>query len=625
MIDTPYSIQFLRRAFSVVLSTTTLSTTICMSGLMTLTVTLLASPSPAQFTNTQGKTVIIPAGTSFEGRMDTTISSKHSRQGDRFNVILSSPVLANGSEVVIPAGSQIVGEVVEALSSGQQPHEKKQHLNGKLRTQLTALRTPDGITYPLIASFIGETTGKGQGARPNPNLGTGVAYIGSQQNFNAVYPNARGGGNRGVQLVTKKQMMDDPLYGDPDRNGQNGQQRATMRSIVKDHRELIIHEGSPMSVRLDAPLKMAITPVGGMAPSAFSDNSQGAAVAPQAPARPTFSRPRSAIAAPPSAAAEAPRQTPQAAPPAAAAAPPVAAPQPSGFPSFLDPAPGSKPLTAVPQFTTPPVFSAPAAAPAFSAPSAPASTPSSFSPPATPAEQAAAIPKNNPFAGAAAPVSQAASPGSLGSLGSFSAAPAQAAPMAQSLGSFTAAPPAGAAAAQSLGSLNAAPSAGQAAAAQSLFGDAAAAAGPAKSLSAQGAAAAPAQGLSATPATSTFTAPAAASMTAPLVAPVVAPAIPAVAPPPPGQSLDSFINSLAHPAAAAPPAAAPAVAAPALGAPLQATPAAAPAQAPMTFSQPGLTPAAVAPSAATPAAPTFAPPRAVQAPSAPKTAPGDNF
>ena len=526
---------------------------IASPGLPAIVLSTLSAPAIAQFANTTGRTVMIPAGTTFEGRMDKTVSSNHSHAGDRFNVVLSSPLLANGSDVLVPAGTQVIGEVVEAISSGHQPHEKKQKLNGKLRVQITALRTPDGTTYPLVGSFIGETTGKGNSKKANPDLGTGIAYVGSTANFNAVYPNSnqRSGGNRrGPQLVTRKQMMEDPLYGDPDKKSQNGP-APTIRSLVKDHHELVIHEGSPMSIRLDAPLKMAIAPIGGMTPSAFNEN------APQEPARPNFSRPRSAIAAPPSPAADAQQQAPPQAP---------AAPISTG-PSFLEPAPGSRaPMIPPPQAQMQTQMQPQSFAPPAGMPQTPPAGGGWFRPSGSPADQAAAA-QATPSFSPAPPAAQAA-PSAYNTFGAAPqappTAPAAAAP-AQSW-SQPVAPPATPPPAQaqvpvqSSGALNAAPA--QPAAAQSLFGDstpakgapatppAAQAAAPAQSLGALGtsapsaASAAPSGALHAAPASALPSTAGSAAAPAALSLPAVA----SPTPPEKGQSLDSFINSLGSPA-----------------------------------------------------------------------------
>jgi hypothetical protein len=369
----PY-LQILRR---------TNGTAYLASGLAVIVSFILSSQATAQLSNALGKTVIIPAGTSFEGRMDTTLSSNHSHAGERFNVIMSSPVLANGSEVLIPAGSQIMGEVVEAISSSHQPHEKHQKLNGKLRVQLTGLKTPDGSTYPFIGSFIGETTGRGQSRHSNPNLGSGVAYIGSQANFNAVYPVNRTnhGNNRGPQLVTRNQMMTDPLYGDSEKRDSQYGQANGFRSIVKNHREMFIREGSPMNVRLDAPLKMSIVPLNGQMNGQMNGQTDGLPnpqfrenAASAFPAKQIFTAAPRALAAPPSANPHVQSEaSPQSTAPAAAAsnlAPSEFATTGSSLPAFLEPVPGSQP---------PPPSTA----------SSGSNNGSAISMPATPSEQAA--------------------------------------------------------------------------------------------------------------------------------------------------------------------------------------------------------------------------------------------
>ncbi|MFN8552654.1 MAG: hypothetical protein U0103_14380 [Candidatus Obscuribacterales bacterium] len=217
-----------------------------------------------------GKTVIMPRGTTFEGRMDQTIGSK-SRQGQPFTISMSAPVLANGTDVLIPAGSKITGEVVEAIPSGSVPHPKGMKPSGKLRVQLSSLRTPDGITYPIVASLAGETyqhNGANGPGMANKNLGGGIGYVGTQASFEAVAPGTearrRGGGSNGLQMMTKSELMRDPIYG-IDQADQQQQGGAKIRSLVKRGRELYIDGGSPVSIKLDAPFKIGISQAAGAA------------------------------------------------------------------------------------------------------------------------------------------------------------------------------------------------------------------------------------------------------------------------------------------------------------------------------------------------------------------------
>ncbi len=225
-----------------------------------------------------GKTLIIPIGVDFEGRIDHTIGSECSRPGEKFEIEISSPVLGNGTEVLIPAGSAVVGEVVECIPSSKLPHQKGfPKPTGKLRVQLAGLRTPDGVTYPMVASLAGETIARGGGGggrgrrggmeAANTHLGHGVAYVGTQAGFEAVAPGAasrlRSRPGQPPKLVTPNDIMRDAIYG----SGQAGTASNTghqhIRSLVKKNFNLWILAGSPLSIRIDAPFKMGIAPAAG--------------------------------------------------------------------------------------------------------------------------------------------------------------------------------------------------------------------------------------------------------------------------------------------------------------------------------------------------------------------------
>ncbi|MDZ4837783.1 MAG: hypothetical protein SGJ27_28710 [Candidatus Melainabacteria bacterium] len=214
-----------------------------------------------------GKSVVIPTGAHFEGRMNETISSK-TRQGQRFSIEITSPILANATDVIIPSGSKIMGEVVEAIPSGKQDRtknkfgQKNPKKTGKLRTQLTSIVTPDGLSYPIVATIMHDYTKNGQYDRPNKELGSAnMGYVGSQTSFDAVQSgfDTRAGGNRGPKVVGKREFMRDPIMGMP---GQKSSVYGTpiIRSIQKKGHEIYIYSGSPLTVHLDAPLKMSIAP-----------------------------------------------------------------------------------------------------------------------------------------------------------------------------------------------------------------------------------------------------------------------------------------------------------------------------------------------------------------------------
>lgn len=207
----------------------------------------------------QGKAVMLPIGTTFEGRIQSTIGSSASRPGDRFSVEISAPVLANGTDVLIASGTEIIGEVVEAISSSHQPKEGNSRLHplGKLRVQLMSIRMPSGVTLPLVASLSGEVAANQQGGGDGLNSrSSSVAYIGSQAGFDAVNPALSNKRDRSGKLAVLKKddILKDPILGD---NSSSSNSRGkVIRSLVKRNRDLYIYSGSPITVKLDAPLKI---------------------------------------------------------------------------------------------------------------------------------------------------------------------------------------------------------------------------------------------------------------------------------------------------------------------------------------------------------------------------------
>src|SRR5262249_53147865 len=159
----------------------------------------------------------IPVGSTIEARMDSTIGSSVSQSGERFTVTVASPVLANGTDVIIPSGAQIMGEVVEAIPHDKLPRKKGYPIpTGKLRVNMNGLKMPDGLTYPIICSLTGETMVMGSRVMANPTLGGGIGYMGTAAGFEAVGPNAADAmrrSGRGPQVMNAQQFMRDPIYG----------------------------------------------------------------------------------------------------------------------------------------------------------------------------------------------------------------------------------------------------------------------------------------------------------------------------------------------------------------------------------------------------------------------------
>ena len=85
--------------------------------------------------------VVVPAGTRLRVRLTQQLGSKLSEEGQRFDAALSSPVVVKGASV-IPAGTSVVGTVVEAHPSGRFKG------GASLVVELNSIRL-NGRTYPI--------------------------------------------------------------------------------------------------------------------------------------------------------------------------------------------------------------------------------------------------------------------------------------------------------------------------------------------------------------------------------------------------------------------------------------------------------------------------------------------
>jgi hypothetical protein len=234
-----------------------------------------------------GKMIVLPIGTTFEGRLDKSLSSTKSHAGESFAIVLSSPVLSNGVDVIIPAGAQVIGEVVEAISSHSQPHQRRAPLpKGKLRIQISQLRMPDGTSFPLVGNLTGEQASSRYGrSNLQTPLGSSVGFVGTAESFEAVAPGSsrygkqygsNGGRTPEHDYVHKRQFLADEIYGSGADDQKGGLDDRRIRSLVLRKMDLFIDAGSPLTVKLQAPLRLAVSPVNSGAPVGNVEDQGGA-------------------------------------------------------------------------------------------------------------------------------------------------------------------------------------------------------------------------------------------------------------------------------------------------------------------------------------------------------------
>lgn len=93
----------------------------------------------------------VDANTEMHAALDTPLSTKTSKAGDRFTATISDPVRGSNGAVVIPAGSRVEGEVAEAEQGKAVAALRGK---GKLSLRFRDIVLPSGQTLPLTATLV---------------------------------------------------------------------------------------------------------------------------------------------------------------------------------------------------------------------------------------------------------------------------------------------------------------------------------------------------------------------------------------------------------------------------------------------------------------------------------------
>ncbi|MBI3590731.1 MAG: hypothetical protein HY094_05045 [Candidatus Melainabacteria bacterium] len=188
----------------------------------------------------RGKVVVAPAGSRFDASLISTLSSGINRIGDVVTATVSSPLVI-GSDVVIPNGSQLIGQVVNVIPAKR----FRAGAGGVLEIRFTALQAPDGQRYPLSASVdtnqfklqaetggsrTGKTVGKTAiGAGAGALLGTAIGAIAGGMPGRGAWSGAAIGGGTGL-----------------------------LTALASKGSELVIQSGSQIPVLLDQSLQVVV-------------------------------------------------------------------------------------------------------------------------------------------------------------------------------------------------------------------------------------------------------------------------------------------------------------------------------------------------------------------------------
>ena len=110
-----------------------------------------AAPQPAPEPAPEPVWLDVPAGREMDVEFVTSLSSATSREGDTFRTRVLEPVHAASGELAIPAGSEILGRVVESVTN-----DRRIGGRSRLAIEFTDLVLPSGTTVPVSASFAEE-------------------------------------------------------------------------------------------------------------------------------------------------------------------------------------------------------------------------------------------------------------------------------------------------------------------------------------------------------------------------------------------------------------------------------------------------------------------------------------
>jgi type IV secretory pathway VirB10-like protein len=110
--------------------------------------------------------VTVPSGTVLEVELLDTVSSGSSHVGDTFRARVSGDI-RTGGRVAIPGGSEILGEVTEAVPL------RKVGGQARLTLKFTDLVLPGGTTVPIDASFVQQ--GRSETGRDAATIGGAAA------------------------------------------------------------------------------------------------------------------------------------------------------------------------------------------------------------------------------------------------------------------------------------------------------------------------------------------------------------------------------------------------------------------------------------------------------------------
>ncbi len=141
----------------------------------------------SQQTPLRGNVSTLPKGTTMILKLDQPLSSYSSALGENITATLENDLFVNGN-VAIPAGSNVVGQVVEINRAGRMGR------HGDLDVRFHQIKTPNGMVVPIQGHIITEdNTGRLKGNSFKVDLAKGIGVAAGGTGIGAVTGVALGG------------------------------------------------------------------------------------------------------------------------------------------------------------------------------------------------------------------------------------------------------------------------------------------------------------------------------------------------------------------------------------------------------------------------------------------------
>ena len=100
----------------------------------------------------------LAAGTDIRATLDTPLSTRTARVGDRFTATVSAPVHDSAGNILVPLGSKVNGQISEPTDEKLASAIKDM---GHLNLRFTDIQLPSGTDIPINATLLSVHTTKG--------------------------------------------------------------------------------------------------------------------------------------------------------------------------------------------------------------------------------------------------------------------------------------------------------------------------------------------------------------------------------------------------------------------------------------------------------------------------------